>query len=105
MVEIYLSILKSYHYDWNFSIYAFLSSCIHCILSGIRLLFLHIKKDRLLITKEILEKIILVMPILIEDLNINSAFKVVWASFLQRGEFTNISTKTQAQIFVNTKLT
>ena len=104
-VETYLSALKSYHVDRNFPTHAFSSPRIHRILSGARSLFPHIKKDRLPITKEILEKITSVIPISIEDLNIDTAFKVAWAGFLRMGEFTYTSAEAQARTFVDTKLT
>ena len=104
-VKTYISALKSYHLNYNFPTHAFSSPRIHRILSGAQLLFSNTKKDRLPITKNILEKIISVIPILIGDLNIDTAFKVAWAGFLRMGEFTYTNAKAQAQTFVNTKLT
>ena len=44
-------------------------------------------------------------PISIEDLNIDTAFKVAWAGFLRMGELTYTSAEAQAQTFVDNKLT
>lgn len=44
-------------------------------------------KDYLPITKDIFEKILLVISISIKDLNINTTFIIAWADFLQIGEF------------------
>lgn len=94
-VETYFSVLKSYYVDRNFPTHAFSSPRIHRILSGAQSLFPHFKKDRLPITKEIFNKITLVIPISIQDLNIDTALKIAWAGFLQMGEFTYTSAKAQ----------
>ena len=104
-VESYLSALKSYHVDRNLSTDVFSSLRIKRILSGARSLFPQIKKERLPITKDILEKITSVVPISIEDLNIDTAFKVAWAGFLRMGEFTYTNAESQARTFANTRLT
>ena len=75
------------------------------MLSGTRSLVPQIKKERLPITKDILEEITSVVPISLEDLNIDTAFKAAWASFVQMGEFIYTSAEAQARTFVDTKLT
>lgn len=104
-VESYLSALKSYHIDRNLPTDAFSSLRIKRILGGARSLFPQIKKERLPITKDILEKITSVVPISIEDHNIDTAFKVAWAGFLRMGEFTYTNAESQARTFADTKLT
>ena len=128
-VESYLSALKSYHVDRNLPTDAFSSlrtnflqhptklhllfihikiyilTYIKRFLNGARSLFPQIKKERLPITKDILEKITSVVPISIEDLNIDTAFKVAWAGFLRMGEFTYTDAESQARTFADTKLT
>ena len=103
-VESYLSAVKSYHVDCNLSTNVFSSLRIKRIFSDARSLFPRIKKERLPITKDIFEKITSVVPISIEDINIDTAFKLVWAGLLQMGEFTYINAKSQACTFANTKL-
>ena len=104
-VKSYLSALKSYHVDRNLDTQAFSSPRVNRMLSGARSLFPQIKKERLPITKDVLEQVTSVVPISIEDLNIDTAFKVAWAGFLRMGEFTYTSAESQARTFVDTKLT
>lgn len=101
----YLSALKSYHIDRNFPLHAFSSPCLDRLLKGGRYIFPHSKRECLPITKDILEKITSTFPISIEELNIDTAFKVAWAGFLRMGEFTYTSMEAQACIFRDTKLT
>lgn len=49
-------------------------------------LFLGIKTKQLSITKDILEKIILLATMSIEECNIDTAFKIAWVRFLRLGE-------------------
>ena len=72
----YLSTLRSYHVDHNLPIQVFSSPRIERLLQGARYLFLHTKKERLPITKDILEKITRATPMSVEELNIDTAFKV-----------------------------
>lgn len=72
----YLSALRSYHVDHHLPIQAFSSSLIDCMLKGAHHIYPHSKKERLPITKEILIKITSVIPISIEEINIDAAFKV-----------------------------
>lgn len=75
------------------------------MLSGARYLYPHIKKERLPITKDILEKITSSVPLSIEELNIDTAFKIAWAGFLRMGEFIYTKAEAQASTFVDTKPT
>ena len=104
-MQSYLSALRSYHVNNNLLIQVFSSSRVERILHGARYLFSHIKKKRLPITKDILEKITGATSISIEELNIDTAFKVAWAGFLRMGEFTYTEAEAQLQIFTHTKLT
>lgn len=104
-VQSYLSALRSHHVDHHLSIQAFSSPRIDRILCGARYLYPHIKKKRLPITKDILEKITSSVPVSIEELNIDTAFKVAWAGFLRMGEFTYTGAEAKANTFINTKLT
>lgn len=101
----YLSALKLYHTDYNLPTQAFANPQIDRILSGACYLFPHTKRKRLPITKDILQKLTSTPPVSIDELNIDTAFKVVWAGFLQMGEFTYTSTEAQASTFTSTKLT
>ena len=69
-------------------------------------LFPQTKKLCLPITKDILQKITQGKSKSVQDLNINTTFKVAWAGFLRIGEF--IYTKTELanrKVFITTKLT
>lgn len=101
----YLSALRSYHIDHGFSIHSFSSLRVDRILNGGRYLFPHLKKERLPITKDILEKITSIFPVSIQDLNIDTAFKVAWAGFLRMDEFTYTHTEAQARTFIDIGLT
>lgn len=101
----YLSALKSYHTDYNFSTHAFASLRLDRILNSACYFFPHTKKERLPITKDILQKITSVSLISIDELNIDTIFKIAWAGFLQMNEFTYTSAEAQASTFTNTKLT
>lgn len=96
-VQSYLSALKSYHIDHNLPSHAFSSPRIDRILSGARFLYPP--------TKDILRKITSITPNSIEELNIDTAFKVAWAGFLWMGEFTYTNAEFQTRTFVDTKLT
>ena len=74
-------------------------------MNGTWSLFPQIKKERLPINKDVLEQATSVVPISIEKHNIDTAFKLAWDGFLQMGKLTYTSTESQAQTFVDTKLT
>ena len=104
-IQSYLSALRSYHIDHHLSIDAFSSPLIDRMLKGARHIYPHSKKECLSITKDILVKITSTIPISIEEINIDTAFKVAWAGFLRLGEITYSNAEAQAPTFVNTKLT
>lgn len=81
----------------------FFYSGINRIFGDKRLFVPHIKKDCVPIIKTFFEKITLVIPISISNLNIDTAFKLAWVGFLQIGEFTYTKDEAQTQTFVNTK--
>lgn len=58
------------------------------IIKGGKRLFPSKKRNRLPITKDILEKIIKDELLTVEDLNVDTAFKVAWAGFMRMGELT-----------------
>ena len=72
----YLSALKSYHIDRHLSLEAFDTPRIALIIKGGKKLFPKQKATRLPITKDILEKIIENKPVNVDELNIDTAFKV-----------------------------
>lgn len=53
-----------------------------------RRLFSSKKRNRLLITRKIFVKITEEEPLSVTDINVNTAFKVAWASFIRMGELT-----------------
>lgn len=75
------------------------------IIKGGKRLFPSQKKNRLPITKDILEEITKDEPLTIEDLNVDTAFKVAWAGFMQIGELTYMATELKKDSFKDTKLT
>lgn len=75
-VLVYLSSLRSYHIDHNFSLDPFDSPRLGRIIKGGRRLFSQSKAKRLPITKDILQRITAQKPVSIEDFNIDAAFKV-----------------------------
>ena len=104
-IQSYLSAPRSYHVDHHLPVQAFSSLLIDRMLKGAHHIYPHSKKERLPITKEILIKIASVIPISIEEINIDAAFKVTWAGFFRLGEITYSNTEAQAPTFVDTKLT
>lgn len=102
----YLSGLRSYHVDRNFSTTVFDSFQLDRVLRGVRRMFPQAKKTRLPITKDILLNITRTKPTSLQDLNINTAFKVAWAGFLRMGEFTYTKADLKnRKLFSATKLT
>ncbi len=69
-------------------------------------MFSQAKKTRLPTTKDILLNITRIKPTSLQDLNINTAFKVAWAGFLRMGEFTYTKADLKNhKVFSATKLT
>lgn len=75
------------------------------IIKGGRRLFPSKKQNRLTITKGILEKITDEKPLSISDLNVDTAFKVVWAGFMRMGELTYTVAEAKKATFAETGLT
>lgn len=84
----YLSGLRSYHVDRNFSTTVFESFQLDRVPRGVRRMFPQTKKTPLPITKDILLNITRIKPTSLQGLIIYAAFKVAWAGFLRMGEFT-----------------
>lgn len=101
----YLSALKSYHIDRRLSLKGFDNPQMTLIIKGGKRLFPSQKKNRLPITKNILEEITKNEPLTIEDLNIDTAFKVAWAGFMRMGELTYTAAELKKDSFKDTKLT
>lgn len=89
----YLSAMKSYHIDCHFSLETFNTPLIALIIKGGKKLFLRQKAIRLPITKDIPEKITADEAVNIDELNIDTAFKVALAGFLRLGEITYMGTE------------
>ncbi len=70
-----------------------------------RRLFPSKKQNRLPITKEILEKITEKELLSIEDLNVDTAFKVPWAGLMRIGELTYTAAEAKKAKFAETGLT
>ncbi len=102
----YLPGLRSYHVDRNLSTTVLESLQLDRVVRGVRRMFSQVKKLRLPITKDILQRITLGKPKSLQDLNINTAFKVAWAGFLRMREFTYTKTElANRKLFIATKLT
>ncbi len=63
------------------------------------------KRNRLLSTKEILEKITEEELLSITDLNVDTAFNVAWAGFMRMGELTYTEAEAKKATFAGTSLT
>lgn len=101
----YLSTLKLYHIDRRLSLKGFDDPRMTLIIKGGKRLFPSQKKNQLPITKNILEEITKDEPLTIEDLNIDTTFKVAWAGFMQMGELTYTAAELKKDSFKDTKLT
>lgn len=101
----YLSALKSYHIDRYLSLEAFNTPRIALIIKGSKRLFFKQKATRLPITKPILKEITKYEPIDLDELNIDTAFKVAWAEFLRLGEIIYTGTELKKAAFARTKVT
>ena len=77
----YISVIQSYYIDLGHLITAFKDYIIKRALAGAILLFLSIKKIKLPIIKDILNKIITLKPCK-ADINIDTAFIIAFAGFL-----------------------
>ena len=75
-VSSYLSALKSYHIDRQLSLEGLNDPRMALIIKGGKRLFPSKKRNRLPITKDVLTKITKDEPMTVDDLNIDTAFKV-----------------------------
>lgn len=92
-VSSYIFMLKSYHINRQLSLKAFDIPCITLIIKGGKRLFPKQNATRLLITKDILKKMIENKPINLDELNIGTAFNMAWASFLHPKKITYANTE------------
>lgn len=72
---------------------------------GGRRLFSSTKRNRLPITKDILQNITEDEPFSVTDLNIDTAFKVAWTGFMRMGELTYTAAAAKKATFAETSLT
>lgn len=85
----YLSAIRSWHVDHEFSLAPFEAPRIRLLLQGGKSFFPSAKAVRLPITKDILTALTSqISPDNINDLNLDAAFKVAWAGFMRLGELT-----------------
>jgi hypothetical protein len=83
----YISVIQSRYIDLGHSIAAFKDYIIKRALAGAISLFLSTKKSKLLITKDILDKIVTFSPYK-ADINIDAVFIMAFTGFLYIGEIT-----------------
>jgi hypothetical protein len=88
----YISIIRSYYIDLGYLIAAFKDYTIKRALVGAILLFLSTKKTKLPIIKDILDKIITFRPYK-ANINIDTAFIMVFTGFLYIEEITYLNRK------------
>jgi hypothetical protein len=88
----YISIIQSHYIDLGHLIAAFKDYTIKRALAGAILLFLSTKKTKLLITKDILDKIITFRPYK-ANINVDMAFTIAFIGFLYIGEITYLNRK------------
>lgn len=100
-----LSALKSYHIDRQISFKDFNNLRMALIIKEDKKLFFNKKQNRLSITKNILTKINKDKPITIHNFNIDTTFKIAWASFIKLGKITYMATKPKKIFFKNIKIT
>ncbi len=101
----YLSALKSYHIKRRLSFRGFDDPRMALIIKTGRRPFPSKKQNLFLITKEILVKITEEELLSITDLNVDSAFKLAWAGFIEIGELTYIAAEAKKATFAQTSLT
>ncbi len=100
----YLSALKSYHIDRRLSLRGFDDPRMALIIKDGRRLFPGKKRNRLPITKEILEKITEEELLSITDLNVDTAFKIAWIGFMRMAELTYTAAEAKKATFAVTDL-
>ena len=105
MVLSYLSALKSYQIDKSLSLKGFDDPQMAPFIKGWRSLFPSKKRNRLPITKDILEKITEDEPVSATVLNVDTAFKLAWAGFMRMRELTYTAAEAKKATFAETSLT
>jgi hypothetical protein len=103
----YLIELKSRHIDYELSLQAFDNLRLDLMLKEEKRIFAQIKRVRLSIIKNLLEKIISVLNATQtrNDVNVNAAFKIVWVEFLRLREITYLETNRKKIVFDRVKTT
>jgi hypothetical protein len=86
----YISVIRSRYIDLGHLIAAFKDHTIKRALAGAMLLFPSTKKTKLLITKDILDKIITFRPYK-ANTNVDAAFTIAFTGFLRIGEITYLN--------------
>lgn len=104
-VASYLSAIRSWHVDHEYSLVPFETLWIKLLLQGGKSLFPSTKAISLPITKDILSAITTIPPMTINDLNLDTAFKVAWAGFMRLGEITYTEPEKRADSFKDLHLT
>ena len=84
----YLSAIRSWHADHKYSLAPFETPRIKLLLQGGKSFFPSTKAVRLPITKQILTTITAAPPTTVNDLNLDTVFKVALAGFMQLGKIT-----------------
>lgn len=87
-VASYLSAIRSWHVDHEYSLAPFETLRMKLLLQGGRAFFPAVKVPRLPITKDIPHTITFQPPANINELNLHTAFKVALAGFMRLGEIT-----------------
>lgn len=100
-----MPILKFYHIDRRLSLKSSDDLQIVLIIKKTKKLFPKKKKNRLPITKDILEKITKEELLKMDDLNMDIKFKFALVSFMRMGVLTYITAKLKKDTFKDTKLT
>ena len=105
IIASYLLALKFYYIDRQLSLKSFDDPWIALIIKGGKWLFPSKKKNRLPITKDIFKKITIEAPLTVNNLNIDTTFKVAWAGFMQLGKITYTVAEAKKALFKDIRLT
>lgn len=104
-VASYLSAIRSWHVDHEYSLAPFETLRMMLLLQGGKSFFPTEKAIRLPITKDILSNITSTPPMTINDRNLDTAFKVAWAGLMRLGEITYTEANRQSNSFQDLHLT
>lgn len=104
-VAFYLSTLRSWHIDQEYSTSSFKSRRMKLLLAGGRSFFPSTKLLCLPITKNILQILTSAPAYTLNDLNLYTAFKVTWAGFMRLGEITYTAAEKVTTLFKDLHLT